>query len=773
MGVLFVVIGRAQDRTDSLHIAHYDINLNITDFTNHIVYGYADLTAVAKVNNLPQIDLDLKRLVADSVWVDGVSTAFTHEDILLRIPLQNTVNQGDTINVRVFYRGVPGTDSYFGGFYFSGEYCYNIGVAFRDLPHNFGRGWYPCLDFFTDKSTYTVNIETEDNKRAICGGYLRDSIVTDSNTIIWQWQLDEPVPTYLTSVAVGNYAHYADTVHGMERVIPIDIYTYPEHYNRIPSTFSNLKNTIHIFENRYGPYRWNRVGYVGVNFNAGAMEHVTNIAYPNFAINGNISYETLYMHELSHMWFGDLITCQSAEDMWLNEGFANYSEFVVAEELYPSDNPNEDGYKSGIRDQHRKVLKKAHIDDGGYWALNQIPQDVTYGTTTYDKGGIVVHTLRKYMGDSIFFDAIRAYLTNFEYQNVSSEDFFGFMSQHSGQNLQDFFDGWVAQPGFLHFSVDSVCATGNANEYRFYVRQRLSHAEHFANSNLIDLTFFSSDNQMFTLERFAFDGELGEGVVTLPFEPTLVIVDYDEKMADAVVDYSIEVAGTGAKSATEANVKVIVNELEDNALLRVEDNYVAPDPLKNPNSNIIAMSDAHYWRIATSNPGHITGTIRFTARCSSEGIDQELLNGYQARDILLLYRQNPSDDWQIISCTKYMNSSHSYAYLTTDEYREGEYTLAVGSDPTKVTDNDQVKGVSVYPNPASESVTIELSDSFSETTAMGFVYDVRGALVKSFPIFGGRHELTTSDLPSGVYIVKVADGNGSYATATVSVVNNR
>ena len=772
VGALLVVASQAQDRTDSLHIAHYDINLNITDFTNHIVYGYADLTAVAKVDNLPQIDLDLTRLVADSVWLNGTSVSFDHEGDLLRIPLQNTTNHGDTIYVRVYYSGVPGTDSYFGGFYFKGEYCYNIGVAFRDLPHNFGRGWYPCLDFFTDKSTYTVNIETEATKRAICGGYLQDSIVTDSNTIIWKWKLDEPVPTYLTSVAVGNYAHFADTVHGIERVIPIDIYTYPSDFNRIEGSFANLKNSIHIFENRYGPYRWNRVGYVGVDFRAGAMEHVTNIAYPNFAISGNASYETLYMHELSHMWFGDLITCQSAEDMWINEGFANYSEFVVAEELYPSDDPAVDGYKSGIRVQHREVLKGAHTDDGGYWALDQIPQNVTYGTTTYDKGGIVVHTLRKYMGDSIFFEAIRAYLAHFEYQNVSSQAFFDFMGQYSGQNLQDFFEAWVDQPGFLHFSVDSLRPTGNSNEYRFYVRQRLSHAHHFANSNLIDLTFFSSDNQMFTVERFAFDGEFGEGVVTLPFEPVLVIVDYDEKLADAVVDYNFTVTGPGTKNASEANVRVIVQELADTTFLRIEDNYVAPDPLRDAGDNAVELSQTHYWRIASPQPGNIAGVIRFIVQYSVNSIDYELVNGRRIDELLLLYRQDPSEDWMIIPCEKSASSS-SAMYLTTDEFRAGEYTIAVGIDPTNVTTNVKMPELSVFPNPASASLTIELSDSYDTKTTTGLLYDAQGKLVRSFLIQGSYHELNTSDLPSGIYILKVSDGKRNNATTTVSVVNNR
>lgn len=771
--VALIATTDAQDRTDSLHIAHYDINLNITDFANQIVYGYADLTAVARVNALTHIDLDLQRLFVDSVLVDQTLVPnFSHEGTLLRIPLANPADQGDTMQVRVYYRGTPATDSYFGGFYFSGEYCYNIGVAFQDLPHNFGRGWYPCLDFFTDKSTYDFNIETVVGKRAICGGYLLDSISTDSNTVIWQWQLDEPVPTYLTSVAVGNYSHYADTIQGAERVIPIDIYTYPEYAAHVEGTFLHLKDAIRIFELRYGAYPWNRVGYVGVNFNAGAMEHVTNIAYPNFAINGNTAYEMLYMHELSHMWFGDLVTCQRAEEMWINEGFANYSEFVAAEILYPSDDPDTDGYKAGIRNQHRKVLKKAHIDDGGYWALNQIPQNVTYGTTTYDKGGIVVHTLRKYMGDSLFFESIQAYLQHFQYQNVSSEEFFDFMSQQSGLDLQDFYEGWVNQPGFLHFSVDSVRPTGNADEYRFFIRQRLYHAEQFANSNLVDVTFFSADNQQYTTERFAFDGEFGEGTVTLPFVPVLAVVDFDEKLADAVVDYNIVASTTGTKSANEANVKIMVSTLTDTTFLRVEDNYVAPDALKFPNENITEISSEHYWRIETPQPGNITGSIRFTVKASSEGIDYELLNGHSSSELLLLYRRDPSDDWQIIPCSKTANSSQTLIYAATDTFRVGEYTLAIGTEPTGIRSNDSKTGMTVYPNPAGTTLTVALSDFSSSSRYEGAIFNMKGELVKTFAVHNAQVELDTTGLASGTYVLKVAAESGSATSTMISILHS-
>ena len=276
---------------------------------------------------------------------------------------------------------------------------------------------------------------------------------------------------------------------------------------------------------------------------------------------------------------------------------------------------------------------------------------------------------------------------------------------------------------------------------------------------------------MVTVERFAFDGEFGEGVVSLPFEPLLVIVDYDEKLADAIVDYNIEVNSTGTKNASEANVKVIVNGFSEPTLLRVEDNYVAPDPLKNANPNIVELTDAHYWRLASLPASSLSGPIRFMVRISENGLDYDFFNGHDVNELLLLYRENPSCDWEIIHCDKTVSSS--LIYLTTDGYRNGEYTIALGTEPTVIPANGKRMGMSVYPNPATASLTIELPDSYDANTSTGCMYDANGKLVRSFLISGSHHEMNTSELPAGVYILKVSTGSRNPLTATVSILNNR
>jgi len=475
----------AQDRADSIHVAHYDLNLSVTDFANHRLEGYADLSVVARVSNVSQIVLDLEALTVDSVLLNGHAAAFTRPGNKINIPIAN-FHQGDTADVRVYYQGVPVHDATWGGFYFSGQYAYNMGVGFSYVPHTLGRAWYPCLDFFNDKSTYTMHIRTLAGHKAVCGGMLTDSVNLGDTAKIWTWQLTQPIPSYLTSVAVGDYRLYADTFQGMNGVIPINIYAQPTTLNKVAGSFVHLKQILRMYEQDFGPYRWPRVGYVLVNFNSGAMEHAMNIAYPNALVDGTLTAESLYAHELFHHWFGDLITCKSASEMWINEGFATYAESLT--DGLVNTTPTNDAYLNSIRDLHFTTLLNVAKDDGGHFALDSIPTNVTYGTHSYQKAACVIYSLRSYMGDSLFFAGCKSLLNHYAYQNVASEEFFNYLSQCTGLNLHDFYEDWINQPGYLQFSIDSIINLNNNGQYRVYLHQKLYAAHHFANNNRVDLT---------------------------------------------------------------------------------------------------------------------------------------------------------------------------------------------------------------------------------------------------------------------------------------------
>lgn len=735
----------AQDRTDSMHVAHYDLHLDIMDFTAKTINGYVDLTMVTKVNNLPQYVLDLQGLTVDSVFVDGQSTTFTHASNKLAIPC--TAVLGDTAIIRVYYHGAPIRDSQIGGFYYVGQYCYNIGVAFAYQPHTFGRCWIPCLDFFTDKSTYTMHIRTEAGKMAVCDGMLIDSVTLADGSRIWTWVLEQPIPVYLASVAVGNYMLYEDVYHGIEADIPIHIYAQPSSFNNVAGSFANLKEVLQMYEQKFGPYRWPRVGYVDVNYNSGAMEHATNIAYPHSAFTGNAMYETLYSHELFHLWFGDLITCNRAEEMWINEGFASYAEALVYEHLY-----GQEAYKDYVRENHHDNLKNLAKNEGGLYALDNVPQEHTYGKHSYDKGAAVIHSLRGYMGDSLFFSGLRSMLNQYAYQNVSSEQLFNYLTQVTGMNMHDFFEGWVHQPGFLHFAIDSIVPL-QGNQYRVFLHQRLYGATQFASSNHVDLTFVSDQRELYTVPGATFSGETGYVDVTIPFVPMFGMVDYYEKLCDAVFDYTTGMASGDIWEPTDGACNITLENFPDTVLMRLEHNYVAPGESETLPEGIYRISDNHYWNIQMAyNTGINTipvGTLSFKyQRGNNYLLDNALMQGYNETNLKLLYRHSTGDPWQIVRTTR---TGNLYAgYLTTTSFFSGQYCLAVG-EPSAAIEEYTQGNLHIYPNPVKSQLNILLEDPVKIMKAS--IMDSTGRVVKSIKLKSGSNTVNVGNLPSGTYII--------------------
>ncbi|MCQ2292348.1 MAG: T9SS type A sorting domain-containing protein [Bacteroidales bacterium] len=753
---------KAQDVSDSIHVTHYAINLDVTDFTNRVIQGHTDLSIVTKVNSLSQFALYLQGLTVDSVVVADETKTFTHQGMRLFINHASAI--GDTTLVRVYYHGTPVADTRWGGFYYSGQYCYNMGVAFTDQPHNFGRCWFPCLDVFTDKSSYTMHIRTEPGKMAVCNGLLTDSLTLSDSSRVWTWELEEVIPTYLASMAVGPYRLYADTFQGMQATIPIEIYAQPSTINNVAGSFVNLKRVLRMYESLFGPYRWPRVGYVAVNFTSGAMEHATNIAYPNSGINGTLSHEDLYAHELFHLWFGDLITCNQAEQMWINEGFASYAE-ALTEGLLNS-NDSTDAYLNYIRDVHHATLKDIVKDDGAHYALDNVPQEVTYGTHSYQKGSLIVHTLRNYMGDSLFFSGFQQLLDHYAYQNINSEELFSYLTQVTGMPLHDFYEAWVHQPGFLHFSIDSIRSMGG-NQYRVYLHQKLCGATHFGNSNKLDLTFVSSNRELFTVEGCSFSGEFGSVEVTLPFVPMFGMVDYFEKITDATIDYTLPMVSGQSKNLTNAYCTVKLDNFPDTVLVRVEHNMVTPDIPEQLPEGIYRLSSNHYWNIQFAHAQNVntipTGQLQFKFQKGvSTSPDQELFGSeYTAENLKLLYREDASMPWRIIEATR--SGSPNSGNLKTEQFRAGQYCFAMGDVTASVDDRSQSPSLHIYPNPAGNTLNIHL-DGVAQNSVKGAIYDTTGRILRTIRIKPGSNAVDITKLTAGTYVLGIGLSDGRIAT---------
>jgi len=660
---------------DSIDVIHYSINLDITDFTNSQITGNTILEIVSKVNNVSLIKLDLLKLTIDSIKQDGnLISGFSYNDTLLKINCLTPLSAGDTTILNIYYHGKPVTDpSGFGGFYFTANYAYNIGVAFKDYPHNYGRVWYPCVDDFIDRAKYDFYITVKNIHKAVCGGTLISVTDNGNNTNTYHWDLRDEIPTYLSSVAVGPYKVVNDTFNGINGQIPIALYVYPNDTAKAKNSFINLKSILTAYEQDFGAYKWERVGYVGTPFSGGAMEHTTNIAYPSFAIDGSLSYEGLYAHELSHQWFGDLVTCSTDKDMWINEGWATFCESIYVEKLYG--NP---AYKDYVRSKHNEVLRYLHIEDSTYRAIYGIPPDYTYSSTVYEKGADVVHSIRGYLGDSLFFAAVKNFLSTYSFDNASSEDLKNSITNYTGISMTDFFDFWVYSPGFTHYSVDSFKVVNNATDYNVtvYVHQKLKATNLYANSNRVEITFMDS-NWVQQTKLMQFSGEFGSQTFTIPINPVNVMIDINEKISDATTDFYQTIKTTGNNYFKNIlYFKTNVISINDSAFLRVTHNWVAPDTLRIPSPNLV-LANNRYWKIEGILPDTFVAKGYFWYDKRTTGTTGYLDNDfiiYPTDSLVLMYRKNTSYNWDSIPFKKSGNNNNGWIYI--DTLKLGEYAFA-------------------------------------------------------------------------------------------------
>jgi len=737
---------------ESQHAIHYTVHLTDINTGNHSIQAFTNILLAPKIDGLQQVILELKDLEVDSVINSGSLSSFEQSGDTLYVNLEQPANIADTLNLTVFYHGFPFHESW-GGFHFSSNYAFNLGVGFISIPHNLGKTWFPCIDDFTDRATYDVFITVDNNLKGISGGTLVDVSDEGNGKSTWHWAYEHPLPTYLVSVMTGDYVLYEDEFYGMEDTIPITIYSRPSEAGKVEGSFSRLKEILHFFEEKFGPYPFERVGYTGTAI--GAMEHAANISYPNTSINGNSTNEWLYTHELSHMWFGDKVTCSSAEDMWLNEGWATFCEKYYKEGLY-----SHQIFVDEMRTLNREVLQKAHNNDGGYWALNNIPQLYTYGTTAYDKGGSVANTLRGYLGDSLFFESITAYLDEFAYKSVSSEDMRDFLTSYTGINMSSFFDAWVFTPGTPHFSIDSTISTENSGNYDvdIFLKQKYKGADFLANDNILEVGFVDEHFNFFT-DTVHFSGKTGHSVKALPFNPKLVLMDPFEKIGDATTDNFQFFTQPGEYVFPETYFKIFIEQLSDSALVRVTHSWVAPDSLK-IQVDSLRLSPYRYWKVEGVFPAGMQAKGRFFYD-RGNNLDNNLILS-ENDSVVILYREGTSGDWHEIHQER--QGSWMIGYIIVDELLPGEYTLAVWNkqwvSSPEIKDDELV---SIYPNPTRGNLTFEFQKRGNYEVSL---YDIQGVLLEKFEINGKKKSWKWDGNKAfkGLVLVKIIENNKLVST---------
>lgn len=759
------------------NILHYKINLNLSNLSTKSIQGSTEVLFTVRSQAADTLFLQLAGLNIDSMIYLGQNINFTHTNQILTIPLNDTVNFNDTALIKIYYSGIPIIDgSGFGGFYFSSDnnFAYNLGVAINGVPPGFGRSWFPCIDSFTDKAKFDLRVTTTYPQFAVSGGELvtkQHNLV--NNTLNTHWKIEQEIPTYLMSVAVADFTKISKQfVDNNNVAVPVEIYVRSADSANAIVSFQNVIEILEIFEDKFGAYKWPRVGFSGIPFNGGAMEHAMNVAYPIFAINGNLQYEDLLAHEIAHSWFGNLVTCATASEMWINEGWAVFAEFVYLEELYGTKIA-----QNYIRQKRQNVIQRAHLLDNGFHAIHGVPQQNTYSTTVYDKGGLVVNALRHYMTDSLFFATVRNYLQTYSFNSISSHELRDFFSLDSGIDLTDFFDAWVFRPGFSTFVVDSfhiqrICAR---QKVTVFINQKLRGTNKLAKNNKFDLMFLSKDNQIYT-ERVTLPNYTGSVEVMLLFEPQAILVDPLDKNVFATTKYDSIIRGNGQHLFNDAFFRLNAGNLaaSDSIILFLSHHWVEPDNNICPNSNIYRISTGRYWEIAANfiETATFGGSFQYNRSASSGLNDHLLLRTTNSVDsLVLLYRKDASECWRIFPFQR--TGSANIGFLNTTYLPQGQYTFGIAEpfqSSTNDLDSENSSKLNIYPNPSSDYFTIELKSYLVNHEL--FIFDNQGKPILQSSLNANQDKFIwkPANIPSGVYFIQLYDSVNRKFVETKKVI---
>ena len=731
MGVFsFMALANAQIPGENFDVTHYEINLWDFNFTSHTLQGEAfiDITVTEPTNTFV---LELKSLTVTDAATDSYSvTSFSQDGDFLTIVIDENANAGETLTLDVRYGGSTFSETWGGVEWWGNDYVYTLGVGFDSQPHNLGKTWFPCVDNFTDKATYSLVITVTNDKKAICGGNHVNTLDNGDGTSNWYWEIPQDVATYHPSFAIGDYVVWEDVYHGIERDIPVEVYVKPAQINSVPGTFVHVKDIAAFYEENFGPYPFNRIGYVCTG--KGCMEHIDNIAITPGVITGNTTQEEYVAHELSHMYFGNMVTCSTAGDMWLNEGFAQFCGLFYRVGVY-----GEDDFQENMSTLINKITNWCKSES--HWIpLNNMPLDMTYDSDAiYDRGAVIVNTMMNYMGRENFLTGIRHYLETYSYGASSSEQLRDALTEATGIDMNGFFDNYVFIGGMPHYSVDIAEVTPNGNQYDAHIKTSYWHVgpSHLGMNNRVEVTFVGADCQLQT-QMVCWDGMEDDQVVTLDFEPIAAFVDYYNRFLDAKTDGNL--TATAPASLTQGKFKASVNSVTDSVMLRLEDHCIGPD--NDPEIPYLTLSTCHYWNFFRNDIGEATvnAQISFT----NSGQDGDIIQT-ENDSAVLLYRSDINDTWHTIPYTQ--EGNWKIGRFNVTDVQTGQYTIGVIDKMIWSVNKQSTQLLNIYPIPSQGFLTVETEPADYQITNMS------GQTVMTGRVESKRVDI--SRLSSGTYFI--------------------
>lgn len=424
------------DPTDAIH---YSIEIE-PDFDAKTITGTTTLTIMSRVDGLTTFDFRLvDSLQITSITCNGVAVSTTRlTAATVQAQLDRSYNAGETFALVVQYSGPP--RRYMVSFNF--ETHAGEPVVFTISQTNYAFTWFPNKDDNRDKLTADLAVIVPTSMTAVANGTLQSVTPLAGDRQRWAYASNYPVPTQLIYFAATNYVQFGATYSGADGDLPLTFYVYPE--NDTPARREDCLDTINmlaIFTDRFGPYPFPDDGYGIYELKLlGGIEHQARSGQGIFS-------RDVTAHELAHQWWGDLVTCATWQDLWLNEGFATYGEAIFLESLSPQ------FLIAGM--QLRRPLDRQPAFAYNYG----------YPSSAYRRGAWTLHMLRHMVGDARFWSLLADYRASFAFGSATTDEFRMVAEATYAGDLVWFFDQWIYREGLPDYRYNWRLIEVNGQQY--------------------------------------------------------------------------------------------------------------------------------------------------------------------------------------------------------------------------------------------------------------------------------------------------------------------
>jgi aminopeptidase N len=415
---------------------HYDLALSYDPATDRLD-GVASIAARA-LDDLSSFNLDLQQLDVSAVSVNGRRAAFVRDGQELRITPHNRLKERSHFLVSVHYGGVPqtivGSPIVFGSPY---GFLHTDDGNFVGAEPNASSTWFPSNDHPSDKATYTFRITVPEGVTAVANGRLVWSRTRHGQST-FVWYEDSPMATYLTTVDTGQWViKNGRTPGGVPETVAVDPTLIAQNADAVDFFFDTSAEAVDFESQYFGPYPFSSTGAIADNATYNGTPLGFSLETQTKPVYSAVRSTTTIAHELAHQWFGDSVSPQTWDNIWLNEGFATFAEYLWLEH-------------NGTRTAHESFVRDyARLPTSSFWQIIVAnPQrDTMFASAVYRRGGMTLQALREKIGDDAFFEILKTWTAKYRHGNATTTQFIALSEKISGQDLDAFFQTWLYTAG--------------------------------------------------------------------------------------------------------------------------------------------------------------------------------------------------------------------------------------------------------------------------------------------------------------------------------------